>query len=343
MTTHNTDPAAVYADVMDDIVGQMKSEAIRLAVQLQLPDQLKDGPKSVADLAQATGTHTKALYRLLYALANCGYFEEVEPYVFAQTERSYVLRSDIPRSLRGFALIHGDKWQLQPWRGAMQTIQTGKPAFPEMFGKDLWRYFAEDDPEAGERFNQAMSSMSRQFNQAIAHAYDFSFAGTMIDVGGGQGSLLETILQTYPTVNGILFDRASVIETVQQHSFADKFGDRVKLISGNFFEAVPPGGDIYFLKQIIQDWEDPECIQILSHCREAMNKGGRVLVAEEIVVPGKKIPPMAALIDLQLQFIISGGKRSEAEHRALFESSGLRLKQVWPTQSSYSILEAVPF
>src|SRR5579883_2638337 len=289
MTTHNTDPAAVYADVMDDIVGQMKSEAIRLAVQLQLPDQLKDGPKSVADLAQATGTHTKALYRLLYALANCGYFEEVEPYVFAQTERSHVLRSDIPRSLRGFALIHGDKWQLQPWRGAMQTIQTGKPAFPEMFGKDLWRYFAEDDPEAGELFNQA-----------------------------------------------------SVIETVQQHSFADKFGDRVKLISGNFFEAVPPGGDIYFLKQIIQDWEDPECIQILSHCREAMNKGGRVLVAEEIVVPGKKIPPMAALIDLQLQFIISGGKRSEAEHRALFESSGLRLKQVWPTQSSYSILEAVP-
>jgi hypothetical protein len=340
-TSNNPDRAAIYAQVMDDITGQIKSEAIRLAAQLRLPDLLKDGPRDLDDLAQASGTHRNALYRLMYALANCGYFEEVEPYVFAQTERSHILRSDLPRSLHGFAILHGEKWQIQPWREAMYTMQTGKPVFAQMFGKDLWHYFAEDDPQAWERFNQAMSSLSRQFDLAIAHSYDFSSYRTVIDVGGGQGSLLEAVLQVHPSVSGILVDQAEVIELARQRHFADKFGERVRLVSGNFFEAVPPGGDLYFLKQIIHDWDDAECIQILSHCREAMNPGGRVLVAEEVIVPGKKIPSMAALIDLQLQFLSPGGKRSEAEHRALFESSGLRLKQVWPTGSDYSILEAV--
>jgi len=341
MTTSNTIPASVYAEVMDDIVGQMKSEAIRLAAQLQLADLLKDGPRSVEELAQATGMHTSSLYRLLYALASCGYFEEVEPRVFAQTERSYVLRTDLSRSLHGFAILHGEEWQVKPWREALRSLQTGKPVFPEMFGKDLWHYFAEDNPAAGERFNRAMSSMSRQFDLAIARGYDFSPAGSIIDVGGGKGSLFETILRTYPTVSGVLFDQASVIDTVRQSHFGEEFGGRVKLVSGNFFEVVPSGADIYLLKQIIQDWEDAECIQILSNCREAMHTGGRILVTEEVIIPGKKISPIAALIDLQLQLLSPGGKRSEAEHRSLLEASGLRLTQVWPTASTYSILEAV--
>ena len=336
--THTGD---VYAMVMDDIVGQMKSEAIRLAVQLRLADFLNDGPKSIDDLAQATGTLPTPLYRLLYALASCGYFEEVETRVFAQTPFSDVLRTDIPRSLAGFALMHGEKWQLQPWREALWTLQTGEPAFPHMFGKDLWHYFTEDDPAAGERFNRAMSAMSRQFDQAIARGYDFSSAETIIDIGGGQGSLLETIVQTYPTVKGVLFDRGPVIEVAQQRQLVDRLHGRVHLVAGSFFEAVPTGGDIYLLKQIMQDWEDPQCIEILAHCRAAMNPRGRVLVAEEIIVPGKKIQPMAALIDLQLQFIMAGGKRSEAEHRALFAAAGLKLDRVWSTASAYSLLEAI--
>src|SRR5579875_572180 len=341
LNTNKMNLEATYAEVMDDIVGQMKSEAIRLAVQLHLPDLLKDGPKSVAELAQATGTQKTPLYRLLYALACCGYFEEIRPGVFAQTERSYVLCADTPRSLHGFALMHGETWQVQPWREALWTMQTGQPALQHMFGKDLWHYFAEDDPAAGERFNRAMSSMSRQYDQAIAQSYDFSSAETIVDVGGGQGSLLETILQTYPTVKGVLFDQASVIDMAQRRQLTDKFPGRLQLVSGNFFETVPAGGDIYLLKQIIQDWDDATCIQILSRCRKAMKPGGRILVSEEIIVPGKKIPPIAALIDLQLQFILPSGKRSEAEHCSLLEAAGLRLNRVLSTTSTYSILEAV--
>ncbi|MFL5665955.1 MAG: methyltransferase [Ktedonobacteraceae bacterium] len=341
MTSNTTNPESVFPAVVDDLVGLIKSQAIRLAAQLQLADLVKDGPKSLTELAEATGTNKAALYRLLYALANCGYFEEVEPEVFAQSELSYTLRTDIPRSLRDFAIMHGgEEWQWEPWRKALQSIQTGKAVFPEMFGKDLWNYFKNDNPEAGKRFQKAMSSQSRQIEQAIARGYDFSAARTIIDVGGGQGSLLATILQTYPTIHGTLFDQRPVVEMARQNNFVDGLQDRVTLVSGSFFEVVPSGADMYILKQIIHDWEDPECIQILSNCRKAMNADGRVLVIDEIITPGKKIPSVIALIDLQLQLLLTGRKRSEAEHRSLFEAAGLRLTQICPTDSTYTILEA---
>jgi len=319
----------------------MKAEALRLVAQLQLADLVKDGPKSVAELAEATGTYKPSLYRLLYSLASCGYFEEVEPEVFAQTPLSYVLRTDIPRSLRGYAIIHGEPWQVDPWHNALRSFQTGKPVFPEMFGKDLWHYFAEDDPTSGAHFSQAISSQSKQYDQAIVRGYDFSAVETIVDVAGGQGSLLASILQAYPAAQGVLFDRPSVIEMARASYSTYGLDERLSMVAGDFFEKVPAGADIYILKQIIHDWEDQECMQILSNCRKAMKPGGRILVVDEIITPGRKIPPIPALIDLQLHLLMSGRKRSEAEHRALFEASGMQLVKVWPTKSTYSILETV--
>jgi uncharacterized damage-inducible protein DinB/ubiquinone/menaquinone biosynthesis C-methylase UbiE len=326
--------------IMDDLIGLVKSRAISLAAQLRLADLVKDGPKSITELAQATGTNKIALYRLLYALVQCGYFEEVEPEVFAQSVRSHLLRTDLPRSLYSLAMIHGDVWQWHPWENAIQALQTGKPVFNEMFGKDLWHYFQEDNPEAGQRFNAAMSVLSKQNDHAIARSYDFSVAGTIVDVAGGHGSLLTAILQIYPTTHGILFDQPSVIETVQQRHLTENFQGRLELVSGNIFTAVPAGADTYQLKQIMQDWEDGECVQILLNCRKAMKPGGRVLVMEEITTPGKKASAMGALIDLQLQLVMKGHHRSAAEHSQLFEAAGLRLVRVYPTQSSYTVLEA---
>ena len=340
MTVSDVDQQALVSAVMDDIVGLMKSRAISLAAQLRLADLVKDGPKSITELAQATGTNKIALYHLLYALVQCGYFEEVRPEVFAQSARSHLLRTDLPRSLYDFVMIHGDVWQWHPWENAIQALQTGKPVFNEMFGKDLWRYFQEDNPAAGQRFNRAMSALSKQIDQAIVHGYDFSAAGTIVDVAGGQGGLLTTILQAYPTTRGILFDQPSVIETVRQHHLTESFQDRLGLVSGNIFEAVPAGADTYQLKQIMQDWENDECIQILSNCRKAMKPGGRVLVMEEIITPGQKAPAIGALIDLQLLLVMKGRHRSPAEHSQLFEAAGLRLVRVYPTQSSYTVLEA---
>ncbi len=339
LDTTNLEP--VFADVMDDNIGLIRAEAVRLAVQLHLADLLKDGPRSITQLAEATQTKEDSLYRLLYALACCGYFEEVTLRVFAQTRKSHVLRTDIPRSLASFILMSGEVWQWEPWREALKSIQTGEPVFPEMFGKTLWRYFVEDNPAAGERFHQAMSSQSKQYNLDIVHAYDFSGVRTLMDIAGGQGSFLETILHAYPDIHGILFDQPPVIETARLQPFVTELSDRVKLEAGNFFEMIPPGADIYVLKQIIHNWDDAEAIQILSNCRKALKEHGRILVIDEIVTPGTKLPPMIALVDLQLHLLMAGRKRSEDEHRVLFDAAGLQLNRVLPAGSTYTIIEAV--
>lgn len=341
MEFDGVDLQQIYPAVMDDLVGMMRAQAVRLAALLGLADLVKDGPKHLSALAEATNSDQHALYRLLYALANCGYFEEVEPYVFAQTARSHVLRSDLPRSLSNFAIMHGEEWQWMPWQNALKTIHSGEPVFPEMFGKDLWSYFKEDNPEAARRFNNAMSSQSRQYNEAIAKAYDFAAAGVLADIAGGQGSFLATILRTSPDTRGILFDRPPVIETARQQPFWQGLEERVTLVSGDFFKEVPAGADTYMLKQIIHDWQDQECIQILSNCRKAMKPGGHILLVEEIVTPGKKGAAIVSLIDLQLQLLVSGRRRSEAELRALLEASGFKFARVVPTTSTYSIVEGI--
>ncbi len=341
MADNNINMGPVFAAVVDDLVGMIKPQVIRLAAQLQLADQVKDGPRSVADLAEATETDKNALYRLLRALASCGYFEEVEPEVFAQTPSSYVLRTDIPRSLHAFALLHGEEWQWGVWGNALQSFKTGQAIFPEVFGKDFWTYLKEDNPEAGKRFNKSMSSQSAQYDLPLAQGYNFSSAKTIVDVGGGQGSLLATILQANPTIHGLLLDQAPVIEMARPRFSTDTFKDRTTLVSGDFFEAVPSGGDIYTLKQIIHNWEDPECISILSNCRKAMNEGGRILVMDEIITPGRKEERNPALLDVLMLLLFSSQKRTEAEHRPLFEAAGLRLTRVLPTNSAYHILEAI--
>ncbi len=341
MTNENMNQESAFATVLDDTYGAVKTQAIHLAALLGLADLVKDGPKSVAELAQATAMHQSSLYRLLYALASCGYFVEVEPGVFAQSPLSFTLRTDIPHSLHALAIMQGEGWQWQPLQYALRSIQTGKEVFSEIFGKDYWGYLSEDNPEAGRLFAQAMRSVSVQGDLAVARGYDFSSAGTIIDIAGGEGSLLTTILQTYPASHGILFDQAAVIEAARQHPSINELQSRLTLVAGNFFEAIPSGGDIYTVKHIIHDWEDAECIQLLSNCSKVMNVGSRLLVVDEIIVPGKKIPSGVALLDLLLHFILPGRKRSEEEHRALFAAAGLQLTHIYPTESNYVILETV--
>jgi len=341
VTDDNTNQESAFATVLNDAYGMVKTRAIHLAALLGLADLVKDGPKSIAELAAATETHPSTLYSLLYALANCGYFVEVEAGVFAQSALSSVLCTDNPRSLRALMILTGEEFQWRPVQYALQGIRTGKEVFTEIFGKDYWSYLREDNPEAGRRFAQAMRSVSAQGDQAVARGYDFSAADTIVDVAGGQGSLLTTILQMYPTSRGTLFDQASVIESARQLPSINELQGRMTLVPGSFFEAIPPGGDVYIIKHVIHDWEDAECVQILSNCRKVMSAGSRLLVVDEIIVPGQKIAQSVALLDLLLRFLLPGRKRTEAEHRVLFDAASLQLLHTYPTESNYVILETV--
>lgn len=334
-----TDQELAFGTVLDDIYGSVKSQAIRLAVLLQVPDLVKAGPKSVAELAQLTHTHQPSLYRLLYALVNCGYFAEVEPGVFAQSPLSSVLCADAPRSLHALATLQGENWQWLPLQHSLRCIQTGKEVFSEIFGKDYWSYLREDDPEAGKRFALAMRSVSAQDDLTIVQGYDFSAAGLIVDVGGGQGSLLMTLLQVYPTAQGLLFDQAAVAEQARQQPALTAFRTRLTITAGDFLSAVPPGGDIYLLKHVLHNWEDQECLCILTNCARAMGPESRLLIIDEVIVPGQQVPSTVALLDLLLHCILPGRKRSEAEHVALLEQAGLRLLRSHATPSDYALLE----
>ena len=327
------------AVLLDMLCGMMKTQAIREAARLHIADLVKDGPKSTTELAAATGTDRTALYRLLSTLASLDIFVEVEPDYFAQTPLSNLLRPDVPGSMYDVTLIHGEQWQWRPWEAFSYSLQTGKSAFDQMFGEDLWHYFAKH-PTLGERFQKAMVGFSTQVDVPIAIGYDFSSIHTLVDVGGGYGSLLTTILKANPAMRGILFDSPAVIEGAGAHIETSGVANRCTLIAGDVLEAVPTGADVYIMKQVIKDWDDTHCIRILSNCRQAMKRGGRVLVAEQVLLPGRAMST-SKLIDLQLMVVLSGRERYEAQFRRLFEAAGLHLSKIWPTKSLYSILEGV--
>jgi len=324
------------AIILDMLCGMMKTQAIHHAARLGIASLVKDGPKKTAELASATGTQPEALYRLLATLASMGIFEEVEPGIFAQTPLSHILCPDVDGSMYDVSLLHGEEWQWRSWEAFAHSLETGDTAFKQIYHTSLWAYLREHHA-VGERFSKAMTGFSTQVNAPLAHAYDFSLFHTLVDVGGGHGSLLATILEATPTLQGILFDLPPVIEEARALIASSAIADRCELLAGDVFAKVPES-DAYIMKQIIKDWNDEECIHILSNCRAAMKPGGRVLVAEQVLQPGKTMST-TKLIDLQLMAVLSGRERYESQYRTLFEQAGLRLVRIWPTHSPYSILE----
>lgn len=330
------------AILLDYLCGMMKTQAIHHAAKLGIAVLVKDGPRSVSALAEATQTHAPFLTRLLRALESIGIFAEIEPEYFAQTSLSALLQPGVPGSMYHIALLHGDQWQWHVWEGLDYTLQTGQPTFSQLFGTELFQYFTQHNPQSAKIFNDSMTGFSEQVNMPIAKAnFDFSSLDTLVDIGGGMGTQLMTLLKLHPTIRkGILFDRPPVIAQAQAAIAASGLGDRCELVAGNFFERIPQGADAYFMKQIIKDWSDAQCIQLLSSCRQAMKQGGRVLVAEVVLLPGRETA-IQKFIDLQLMLLSPGQERTESQYRQLFAAAGFTLANIIPTASPYSILEGV--
>ncbi len=328
------------ATMLDLLLGMMKTQAIHEAVRLDIASLIKDEPKSITELSETTGMNKSALSRLLHALESLGIFQEVKPDYFAQTPLSHVLRPNVPGSMYDVAFIHGEQWQWRPWEQFSYSIQTGQTAFNSVFEGNLFDYFAKH-PEEGERFNKAMTGFSRQVDQPITRGYDFSSIHTIVDIGGGYGSLLTAILRAYPHLQGILFDLPHVIKDAQERIASSDVAGRCQFIAGDMFNAEDiPGADAYIMKQIIKDWSDEESVRILSNCSKAMKSGGKILVAEQVLLPGRQMST-AKLIDLQLMVVLSGQERYEQQYRALFEGAGLQVLKIWPTHSTYSIIEGL--
>jgi hypothetical protein len=317
------------------------SMSIGLAAKLGIADLLVGGPKSPAELAKATGTLTEPLYRLLRALASVGIFVEDEQGRFALTPLAEPLRSDVPGSSRAMAIMITEE-QFLTWGHLEYSLRTGKIAFDHVYGKPVFDYLAEN-PDKAKIFDQAMVSVHGRESNAMCDAYDFSAFGTLIDVGGGNGSLLRTVLDRVPTLQGILYDLPHVVERAKANLPA-----RCEAIGGSFFDSVPAYDGragrtpvAYLMRHIIHDWDDEKSLTILRNVRKVISALDRLLVVE-IVVPAGNAPSFSKFMDLHMMLIPGGKERTETEYGDLFAKAGFRLTRIVPTASDVSMIEGVP-
>ncbi|HEX8177061.1 MAG TPA: methyltransferase [Pyrinomonadaceae bacterium] len=321
------------------ISGFWVSRVVYIAAKLGLADLLKDGAKTVEELAKATDTHTPSLYRVLRALTGAGVVAEDEEKRFALTPLGATLRSDVPFSLRALATSELGEVHYPSWGGLLHTVKTGERAFDHVFGTDCWDYFAKH-PEYAKIFNQSMTEVTRVVEPAVTRAYDFSGFAKIVDVGGGHGGMLTSILKKSPQSKGVILDAPQVVAGAKERIEAEGLTERCEAVGGNFFESVPEGGDAYIMKHIIHDWEDKEAVAILKNCRKAIKEGGKVILIESVVPAGNE-PSLAKFGDLVMMLIPGGRERTAEEFGALFEAAGFRLERIIPTESPMCVIEAV--
>ena len=322
-------------DLLSMLFGMVQTQLLRVAAQLQIADLLKDGPQPLATLAQATGTDASALARVLRALSDLGLVEETATGQFICTTLGELLQSDRPDSLHKYALLVGSEWITRPWPDLLQSMQTGTSAFQQVFGAPLYEY-VQHHPDAAGVFNDALTSISQQETLALQEAYDFSSVYTLVDVGGGRGLVLATLLQAYPSLRGILFDLPSVVAGVEALLQPAVDSGRGKIEGGDFLQAVPAGGDVYLLKRILPAFNDSQVQSILCNCRNAMAQDGRVLVADP-----DTSSLYGSLFDIAMLAIFDGRLRTEAELRELFAGAGLTLSRMIETRSTLRLVEGV--
>lgn len=320
------------------ISGFWISRSVYVTAKLGIADLLKDGPKTAAELAAATGTHEPSLFRLLRALVPSGIVTQ-ENERFGSTPVLETLRTDIPGSLRAFAMTELGEEHYPAWGELLYSVRTGGIAFDRAFGEPIWQFFSTH-PENAQIFNDAMTGVTGQATEALHAAYQFTGTKTIMDVGGGHGSLLISILERNPDTRGILFDAPEVIEGAKDSIAKSGFANRTQLVGGDFFKSVPEGADAIILKWIIHDWNDEQCVTILQNCHRALPENGKLMLVEA-VVPATDEPHFSKFIDLNMLVMTGGRERTEAEFEKLYADSGFRLTRIVPTESPFSLIEGV--
>ncbi|MBA3872668.1 MAG: methyltransferase [Anaerolineae bacterium] len=326
------------------ISGFLISRALYVLVKLGIPDLLQDQVKSAAELAEATHMHAPSLYRVLSVMVGIGVLAKDDNDHFGLTPLGTTMRKDVPGSLRAWALLQLGEGYYQTWGDILHTVETSETAFKHLFGMDVWQYRALH-PEQSQLFDESMTNLINVFNQAILDGYDFSSVQQIVDVGGGNGSLLINLLKGNPHIKGVVFDAPHVVEGAKPRIEAAGLGDRCTVVGGDFFDSVPSRGDAYILSRVIHDWDDEHSIAILKNCRSVMSPEHKLLLVERVIpahIDSSSKSRSVLVSDLNMMVIVGGRERSEAEYGALFEAAGFKLTRVIPTRSMMSIIEAVP-
>ena len=343
LSTNNAPEIPASVALSQLLRGSLVTQLVHVAATLGVADLLRAGPKSTHELAEAVNVDPVALYRALRALASLGIFVESAPGCFALTPLAQPLRSDVPGSLLGSAVLYGEGWWWQACGELLHSVRTGQPAFEHVHGQALFRYL-DGAPDAAAVFNDHQTSMTRQDAAAVVAAYDFTGYARVVDVGGGHGALTAAILRACPRTAVILFDQPTVVTGAPEHLRADGVIERWTCVAGDFFDSVPAGADAYVLKDIVHDWDNAHATAILRNCRVAMadrKAAARLLVVEKVIPPGNA-PFAGKLTDITMLLVTGGREHTEEEYRALLADAGFAVTRIVPTRSPASIIEAVP-
>ena len=326
------------AQMFHMITGYWISQAVGTAAKLGISDQLVEGPRSSTQVAEAVGADPAALFRLMRMLASVGVFTMDHQERYALTPLGETLRSNVPGSVRNFAIAETATGHWLPWGKMYEAITTGKPMCQSALGMELWEWYAKNSEE-GEYFNGAMGDLSAAASHEVTRVYNFARFRKVVDVGGAHGILLAAILKVNPEMRGVLFDLPHVTATAGSMLEEQGIGQRCEVISGDFFKSVPTGGDLHILKQVIHDWSDAECANLLHNCRQALQPDGKLLLVE-MVIPPDNSPSMAQAMDLNMLVLLTGKERTESQYAELLSASGFKLDRIIPTNTPFSVIEA---
>ena len=330
-----------FGEIFNLIGGYRISQAIYAIAELGIPDLLAAGPRRCDELARETNTHAPTLFRILRFLTG-RLFNELRPKEFELTRLGSTLRTDLAGSFQPAVRFLLSEFEWTPWGRLIHSVRTGETAFDHVHGMGLFEYF-KNNPEASAAFNSAMTSISARSGTGIVERYDFSGLRKVVDVGGGHGFLLSTILRANPTMRGVLFDLPDVVAGAGQVLENCGVRERCEVVAGNFVDALPKGGDAYVLRSIIHDWDDERALAILRNCRAAMTGIGTVLLIERQIVPDHREAMRVLHADLEMLVNVGGMERTDAEYRSLFENAGFRLTTILPLMDvgGFSVFEGV--
>ena len=315
------------------------SRAVCTIAELGIADHIESGsPESVEYLAKEAGTNERSLYRILRFLASHGIFQEKGNRQFDHTPLSHCLRSDAEGSFRPAARMFHRAYPA--WDGLHHAAITGEPGFNKIFGQPIFDYIGKH-PDLAPIFDAGMTAIHGHETTAMLEAYDFSAIHLLADIGGGNGSLMGTVLQRYPKLKGLLFDLGHVVGRARESLKAYGVDDRCSVIEGNFFKSVPSGADAYLFRHIIHDWTDEQSVQILNNCRKVIPDHGRLLIIEAVIQTGNE-PSLARDFDMVMLTFPGGIERTEEEYSCLLEQAGFQLSSITPTASVISVIEAKP-
>jgi hypothetical protein len=315
-----------------------ESALLYAAVKLGLPDRLAAGPTTADQLAAALGLSAPHLHRFLRGLCTIGICEELADGTFALPAAGTCLTSGSPSRLAEKVQIVVEQYW-QPWAKLVANLETGKPAFEQVFGMTIldWR---RAHAEQGALFDSYMAKETLAQADPIIEALDFSGAKTVAEIGGGYGALLAAILQAHPHLAGILFERPPTIEAARSFLQSQGVAERVTLVGGDILAGIPLQADLYLLKGVLQQWDDDEAVAILANCRNAMPDGAKLVIIERLLPERPTDDPAAIMLDLHMMTITGGRARSLADFEALVAEAGFTLTNVSSTPQGLSIIEA---